>query len=104
MDLNSTTPVAPPMQAGVSARWLWVAVAALATCMLALAGAWMMMPGFGAAHAASASGSSDKEAVRRSVTGTTTSPAAVAQGIQAPEQMSGLGISPLGGAAKLSVR
>ena len=52
MDLNSTAPLAPPMQAGVSARWLWVAIAALAVSMAALAGAWMMMPGFGAAHAA----------------------------------------------------
>ena len=66
MDLNSTAPLASPMQAGVSARWLWVAIAALAVSMAALAGAWMMMPGFGVAHAADAPAHA-KESSRRNV-------------------------------------
>ena len=118
MDLNSTAPLAPPMQAGVSARWLWVAIAALAMCMVALAGAWMMMPGFGAAHAAGAPEQA-KESSRRNVAAALAAQAA--QGIQAPEHMdsngligsgvaqmsstmSGLGIVPAGSALKLSAK
>ncbi len=119
MDLNSTAPLAPPMQAGVSARWLWVAIAALAVSMAALAGAWMMMPGFGVAHAADAPAHA-KESSRRNVAAALAAQAA--QGIQAPEHMdsgnsligsgvaqmsstvSGLGIAPAGSALKLSAR
>ena len=118
MDLNSTAPLASPMQAGVSARWLWVAIAALAVSMAALAGAWMMMPGFGVAHAADAPAHA-KESSRRNVAAALAAQAA--QGIQAPEHMdsngligngvaqmsstvSGLGIAPAGSALKLSAR
>ncbi|MBF5005394.1 hypothetical protein [Diaphorobacter caeni] len=111
MDLKSTAPVAPPMSAGVSTRWLWVAIVGLVACMGALAGAWMMMPGVGTAHAAGATASvtAAKESIRR---GLHAAPAA-AQGMQAPERYtgsgiaqnsaSGLGISPVG-SVKLTVR
>ncbi|QIL82796.1 hypothetical protein G7047_24790 [Diaphorobacter sp. HDW4A] len=101
------------MSAGVSTRWLWVAIVALVACMGALAGAWMMMPGVGTAHAAGTSPvTAAKESIRK---GLSASPAA-AQGIQAPEHMdsfagsgiaqsstSGLGISPVG-SVKLTAR
>ena len=94
MDMNSTTPVAQPMAAGVSTRWLWVAIAVLVMCMAALASVWLLMPGQDAPRTVRQGGIVSSANPQRT---TATPNADVAQGIQAPEHMessSQLGMTP----------
>lgn len=100
MDVNTTAPSTANVPADISARWLWVAVAAMAVSMVALAGAWLMLPepsmdtGVSRAGARSAAGAVAGMAEQKI--------APVAQGIQAPQLMESQGYPAVHGRAAVA--
>ena len=104
MDLITPAPVAQPLPSGVSTRWLWVAIAALASCMVALASAWLMLPSPGAIAAAARSGGETGAASGAAPAMAQSRAPAGAQGIQVPDHYENPGYAGSAIAAQSSER